>query len=137
VVGGAFQSIDYICFCINRKEVKLELLLKISLDLDRENASVCFLTKHVFGPLGNTTSFEEHESPGNSFFFIMKLLWGQADVKGIGVQECIAVVTFFTEVQRTRELGTYLSRCWSRGQRHRRRWYRRGRCVWYRWRGRD
>jgi len=76
VVGGAFQSIDCICFCINREEVKLELLLKISLDLNRENASVCFLTKHVFGPLGSTTSFEEHESPENPFFFIMKLLWG-------------------------------------------------------------
>jgi len=54
--------------------VKLELLLKISLGLDRENASVCFLTKHIFGPLGGTASFEECESPENSFFFIVELL---------------------------------------------------------------
>jgi len=45
-----------------------------------ENTSVQFLTKHVFGLLGGTTTFEEHKSPKNSFFFIMELLQGQADV---------------------------------------------------------
>jgi len=90
--------------------VKPELLLKISLGLDRENASVHFLTKHIFGPLGGTTSFEERESPENPFFFVMELLWGQVDVKGAGVQKCVAVVTFSAKVWRTRELGTCLSR---------------------------
>jgi len=74
VVGDAFQHVDCVRFCVNREEVKLELLLKISLGLDRENASVCFLTKHIFGPLGGTASFEECESPENSFFFIVELL---------------------------------------------------------------
>jgi len=93
VVGDAFQSIDCVCFHVNREEVKLELLLKISPGLDRENASVYFLTKHVFRPLSGTTSFEECESPENPFFFIVELLWGQADVEGAGVQKCAAVVS--------------------------------------------
>jgi len=77
VVGGVFQRIDCICFHINREEVKLELLLKISPGSDRENTSVHFLTKYIFRPLGSTTSFEEHESPKNPFFFVVELLWGQ------------------------------------------------------------
>jgi len=59
--------------------VDLELLLKVSSGLDREDASVHFLMKHVFGPLGSTTTFEEHESP-EDLLLIVKLLWGQADV---------------------------------------------------------
>jgi len=80
VIGGAFQSIDCVCFHINWEEVNPELLLKVSPGLDGENASVCFLTKHIFRPLGNTTTFEEHESPKNPLFFIMELFQGQADV---------------------------------------------------------
>ena len=104
-----------------------ELLLKVSPGLDGEDASVHFLTKHVFRLLGGTTTFEERESLENSFFFIVKLLWGQADIEGAGVQKCAAVVMFFTEVRRTRELRTYPSCHW--------RWYRQGRCVWYGQRG--
>ena len=115
MVGGAFQSIDCICFCVNREEVNPELLLKISPGLDRENASVHFLMKHVFGPLSGIITFEEHESPENPFFFIVELLRGQADVEGAGVQECMAVVIFSAEVWRTGELGTHLSRCQSGG----------------------
>ena len=93
--------------------MKPELLLKIPLGLDRENASVYFLTKHIFGPLGGMTSFEEHQSPENPFFFVMELLQDQADVEGAGVQKYVAIMTFSAEVQRTRELGTCLSYCWS------------------------
>jgi len=135
VVGGAFQHIDYVHFCISREELKPELLLKISPGLDRENASICFLMKHIFRPLGGTTSFEEHESPENPFFFIVELFWGQVDVERAGVQKCTAIVTFSAEVQRTRELGTCSSRHQSGGRKHQRRWYRQGRCVWYGWRG--
>jgi len=53
--------------------VNLELLLKVSPGLDGENASVYFLTKHVFGPLGSTTTFEERESPKNPLFFVVEL----------------------------------------------------------------
>jgi len=70
VIEDAFQSIDCVHFYVNWEEVNPELLLKVSLGLDRENASVCFLTKHVFGPLGSTITFEERESPKNPLFFI-------------------------------------------------------------------
>jgi len=109
--------------------VKLELLLEISPGLDRENASVRFLTKYIFGPLGSMSSFEEHESPENPFFFIMELLQDQANIKGAGVQKCVAVVMFSAEVQERKELGMCSSCCWSGGWRHWRRWYRQGRCV--------
>jgi len=53
-----------------------ELLFEFSPGLDRENASVCFLTKYVFGPLGGATSLEEREGPENPFLLIMELLRG-------------------------------------------------------------
>ena len=40
------------------------------------------------------------------------------DVEGVGVQECVTIVIFSTEVQRREELGTHSSCCQSRGQRH-------------------
>jgi len=73
VVGGSFQSIDCIYFCVDQKEVNLELLLEVSLGLDRKNASVCFLMEHVSGPLGGTTTFEECESLENSLLFVVEL----------------------------------------------------------------
>jgi len=121
VVGGSFQSIDRVCFCVNRKEVHLELLFKVPLGLDGENASVCFLMEHVFGPLGSTTTFEECEGPEDFLLFIVELLQGQVDVKRAGVQKCMAIVTFSAEVWRAGELGTCSSHCRSRGQRHQRR----------------
>jgi len=51
VIGDAFQSIDGVRFRVNREKVDLELLLKVSPGLNRKDASVCFLAKHVFGPL--------------------------------------------------------------------------------------
>jgi len=129
VVGGAFQRVDCICFCVNREEVKPELLLEISPGLDRENASVCFLMKYIFGPLGSTTFFEEHESPENPFFFVVELLWDQVDVEGAGIQKCMAIVMFSAKVQGTREFVTCSSRRRSGGWRHQRGWYRQGRCV--------
>jgi len=54
--------------------VQPELLFKFSPGLDRENASVRFLTEYVFGPLGGTTSLEEHEGPEDPFLFVMELL---------------------------------------------------------------
>ena len=53
-----------------------ELLFEVSPGLDGENASVRFLTEHVFRPLSGVTSFEECESPENLFLLVMELLWG-------------------------------------------------------------
>jgi len=75
VVGDSFQSIDYICFHINREEVNLKLLFKVLPGLDGENASIYFLTEHVFRPLSGTTIFEECEGPESSLLFIVELLW--------------------------------------------------------------
>jgi len=121
VVGGAFQSIDCVRFHINREEVDPELLFKVSPRWDGENASVCFLTEHVFRLFGSTTAFEEREGPEDSLLFVMELLQGQMNVEGVGVQECTAVVTFSAEVWRGGELGMHMSCYWSRGQRHWRR----------------
>jgi len=131
VVGDAFQSIDCVHFCVNREEVDPELLFKVASCWDGENASVCFLTEHVFGPLGSMTAFKEYEGPENSLLFVVELLWSQADVEEAGVQEYMAVVMFFTEVWRREKLGTHLSYHWSRGWRYQRRWYRQRRCVQY------
>jgi len=82
---------------------------------DKEDASVCFLMEHIFRPLGGMTTFEECESPENSLLFVVELLRGQANVEGVGVQECMTIVMFSVEVWRTEELGTCSSRCQSRG----------------------
>jgi len=58
-------------------------------------------------------------------------LQGQADVKGAGVQESVAIVTFSAKVQKTGELGMCLSHHWNRGWRRQRKWHRQGRYVWY------
>jgi len=129
VIGDAFQSIDGVHFRINREEVDPELLLKVSSGLDREDASVHFLAKHVFGLLGGTTTFEECESPEDLLLLIVELLRGWTDVQGAEVQEHTAVVMFSAEVQGKGEFGTHSSRSLSGGWEHRRRWYRRRRHV--------
>jgi len=53
-----------------------ELLFKVPPGLDRENASVRFLTEHVLGPLSGMTIFEKREGPENFLLFIVKLIWG-------------------------------------------------------------
>jgi len=135
VIGGAFQSIDCVCFHVNWEEVNPELLLEVSPGSDGENAGVCFLTKHVFGPLGSTTTFKERESPKNPLFFVVELFRGQANVQRAGVQKRTAVMTFSAKVRRAEELGTHLSYCQSGGWRRRGGWYRRRRDVRYRQRG--
>jgi len=59
-------------------------LFKVSPGLDGKNTSVRFLTEHIFGPLGGTTTSEECKSSENSFFFIVELLQNQVDVEGAG-----------------------------------------------------
>jgi len=76
VVGGSFQSVDRICFRVDREEVQPELSFKFSPSLDGENASVRFLTKYVFGPFGGMSSLEEREGPENPFLFVLELLRG-------------------------------------------------------------
>jgi len=76
VVGGSFQSVDRVRFCIYQEEVKSELLLKVPPGWYRENASVRFLTEDVLRPLGGTTILEKCESPEDFFLLIAELLQG-------------------------------------------------------------
>ena len=91
MVEGFFQSIDHDHFYVNKEEVNLKLLFKVSSGLDRENTSICFLTEHVFEPLGGMTTFKECESPESFLLFVIELLQGQVNVERTGVQECMAI----------------------------------------------
>jgi len=76
VVGGSFQSIDRVCFRVDREEVDPELLFEVPPGLDGEDASVCFLTEYVLRPLGGVTIFEKREGPEDFLLFVVELLWG-------------------------------------------------------------
>jgi len=78
VVRGAFQSVNGICFCIDREELTLELLFKVGPRLDRKNASVCLLVKEVLGPPCGTSVFEKGECPKDFLLIAAKLLRSQA-----------------------------------------------------------
>jgi len=78
VVRGAFQGINGICFCVDRKELTLELLFKVSPGLDRKNASVRLLAKEVLGPPRCTFVFEKDEGPKDFLLIAAELLQHQA-----------------------------------------------------------
>jgi len=77
VVRGAFQSINGICFCIDQKELTLELLFEVSPGLDRKNASVRLLAKEVLGPPRCTSVFEKGEGPKDFLLIAAELLQSQ------------------------------------------------------------
>jgi len=78
VVRGAFQSVNGIGFCIDRKELTPKLLFEVSPRLDRKNAGVRLLAKEVFGPLRGTSVFEKGEGPKDFLLITAELLRSQA-----------------------------------------------------------
>jgi len=78
VVCGAFQSINGIRFCIDRKELTPELLFEVGPRLDRKNAGVRLLAKEVLGPPRGTSVLEKGEGPKDFLLTVAKLLWSQA-----------------------------------------------------------
>jgi len=78
VVRGAFQSVNGVGFCVDRKELTPELLFEVSPRLDRKNASVRLLAKEVFGPPRGTSVFEKGEGPKDFFLIAAELLRSQA-----------------------------------------------------------
>jgi len=78
VVHGAFQGINGICFCVDRKELTLELLFEISPGLDRKNAGVRLLAKEVLRPPRCTSIFEKGEGPKDFLLIAAELLRSQA-----------------------------------------------------------
>jgi len=78
VVRGAFQGINGICFCVDRKELTPELLFEVSLGLDRKNAGVRLLAKEVLGPPCCTSVFEKGKGPEDFLLIAAELLRSQA-----------------------------------------------------------
>jgi len=78
VVRGAFQGINGICFCVDRKELTPELLFKVSPGLDRKNAGVRLLVKEVLRPPRCMSVFEKGEGPKDFLLIAAELLQRQA-----------------------------------------------------------
>jgi len=78
VVRGAFQSINGIRFCVDRKELTPELLFEVGPRLDRKNTSVRLLAKEVLGPPCGTSVLEKGEGPKDFLLIAAELLWSQA-----------------------------------------------------------
>jgi len=78
VVRGAFQSVDGIGFCVDRKELTPELLFEVSPRLDRKNAGVRLLAKEVLGPPRGTSVFEKGKGPKDFLLITAELLQSQA-----------------------------------------------------------
>jgi len=78
VIRGAFQSVNGIRFCIDQKELTLELLFEVGPRLDRKNTGVCLLAKEVLGPSRGTSIFEKDECPKDRLLITAELLWSQA-----------------------------------------------------------
>jgi len=78
IIRGAFQSVNGVCFCIDWKELTLELLFKVGPGLDGKDAGVHFLAKEVLGPPRGSSIFEKGEGPKDFLLVAAELLWGQA-----------------------------------------------------------
>jgi len=77
IIRGAFQSINGVCFCIDQKELALELLFEVGPGLDGKDAGVHFLAKEVLGPSCGSSIFEKGESPQDFLLVAAELFRGQ------------------------------------------------------------
>jgi len=131
IVRRPFQSVDGIRFCIDRKELTLELLFEVDPGLNWKNAGVCLLAKEVLGPLRSTSVLEEGEGPKDFFLVADELLWGQMQIQSAGVEEGSSGAPFTREVWRRGEFWPRPLFGWDgqdrgrRTDRRRRRGYRR------------
>jgi len=80
VVRRAFQSINGICFCVDRKELTPELSFEVGPRLDRKNAGVRLLAKEVLRPPCGTSVFEKDKDPKDFLLIAAKLLQSQAQI---------------------------------------------------------
>jgi len=78
VVRGALQSVNGVCFCIDQKELTLELSFEVGLGLDRKNAGVRLLAKEVLGPPHSLSVFEKGKGPKDFLLIAAELLQSQA-----------------------------------------------------------
>jgi len=98
IVRRLFQSVDGVCFCIDRKELTPELLFKVDPGLNWKNAGVCLLAKEVLRSLRSISVLEEGEGPKDFFLVAGKLLWGQTQIQSAGVKEGSSEAPFAGEV---------------------------------------
>jgi len=103
IVQRPFQSVDGVRFCIDRKELTLELLFEVDPGLNWKNASVRLLAKEVLRPLRSTSVLEEGEGPKDFFLVAGELLWGQTQIQSAEVEEGSSRALFAGEVWRRRE----------------------------------
>jgi len=80
VVCGAFQSVNGVHFCVDQKELTLELLFEVSPRLDRKNAGVRLLAKEVLRPPRSTSVFEKGKGPKDFLLVAAELLRSQAQI---------------------------------------------------------
>jgi len=104
IVQRPLQSVDGVCFCIDQKELTLELLFEVSPGLNWEDASVCLLTKEVLRPLHSTSILEEGKGPEDFFLVADELLQSQVQVQHAEVKEGLSRTLFAREV---RERGEF------------------------------
>jgi len=132
IVQGPFQGIDCIRFCIDQKELTLELLFKVGPGLNGKNAGVCFLAKEVFRLPSGLSILEKSKSPEDFFLITTKLLWGQAQIQRTGVEESSTKTSFAGEVWEKGEFQPCL--LFRRSGQDQGRWTNRWeRCRYQRW----
>jgi len=78
IIGGVLQSVNSVCFRIDRKELSPELLFEVGPGLDGKDAGVHFLAKEVLGPLRGSSIFEKGEGPQDFLLVAAELFRGQA-----------------------------------------------------------
>jgi len=78
IIRGAFQSVNGVRFCIDWKELTLELLFEVSPGLDRKDASVRFLAKEILRPPRSSSIFEKGKGPQDFLLITAELFQGQA-----------------------------------------------------------
>jgi len=131
IVQRPLQSVDGIRFCIDWKELTLELLFEASPGSNWEDASFRLLAKKVLRPLCSTSILEEGESPEDFFLVADELLWGQAQIQHAGVEEGSSGTPFAREVWGRGEFWPY-SLFRQSSQSKGRRSNQRGRCGYQR-----
>ena len=76
IVRRPLQSVDGVRFCVDWKELTLELLFEVGPGSNWEDASVHLLAKEVLRPLRSMSIFEEGEGPEDFFLVAGELLQG-------------------------------------------------------------
>lgn len=59
MIGQSLQGVYCIHFHIHQKELGTEILIEVSLGLDKKGTDVQFLSEEVLGPLHGLASLEE------------------------------------------------------------------------------